>query len=332
MKRLRVALAALLFAALPALSQVVQYAPKPCRMDGTDCAPQRVLLGNGTAAAPSYSFSTDATSGWYFTPTTLYAALGGAQSFSLTSTALTIPAGSTFGIAGDTFLSRRGAANWNLGAADAASPVAQTLTVQGARGGTDTNVAGVTETFQGSLGTGTGASGPIVFKAGTPQTTGTAQHVANTVLTLQDIGTAGTSSPQAVFAGGVAITPAAGISKGVIVALGKLTSLNLNSVAATTIFTTPAAGFTRCVVTQVIVDNYSGAWTSASVSFGSSGTPTDWAATATNANAATGKFWLLNPTATLSPTYGTGIAFQANVTIVQGVAATADVTVWGYYE
>jgi hypothetical protein len=126
--------------------------------------------------------------------------------------------------------------------------------------------------------------------------------------------------------------PAAGSSRGFLVVLGKLTGLNLNSVAATTIFTTPASGFNRCVVLNVIVDNYSIAATTASVSFGSSGTPTDWAATATNANAAAGHFVLLTPTATLSPTYGTGIAFQANCTIAQGSAATCDVTVLGYYE
>jgi len=155
-------------------------------------------------------------------------------------------------------------------------------------------------------------------------------------MALEGIGIVGypTNIGQAItFSGGIVQTPpASGAGRGLVVQLGKLTGLNLNSVAATTIFTTPASGFTRCVVLNVVVDNYSIAATTASVSFGSSGTPTDWAATATNANAATGKFQLLTPTAALSPTYGTGIAFVANVTIGQGSAATADVTVLGYYE
>lgn len=65
MRALKLALAALLFAAPSVLGQVVQYAPKPCKMDGTDCAPERLLLGNGTAAAPSYSFAADPSTGFY---------------------------------------------------------------------------------------------------------------------------------------------------------------------------------------------------------------------------------------------------------------------------
>jgi hypothetical protein len=125
--------------------------------------------------------------------------------------------------------------------------------------------------------------------------------------------------------------PASG--RGVSVQLGKRVGLDLNAVAATTIFTTPASGFTRCVVTEIIVDNFSLAATTASVSYGASGTPTDWAATATMAGANTNKFVQLSggPAATASATYGTAVAFVANVTIAQGVAATADVSCWGYY-
>jgi hypothetical protein len=87
-----------------------------------------------------------------------------------------------------------------FGLANAAAPVAQTLSFQGARGGTDTNTAGVTATWIGSLGTGTGASGDIVFKCGTAQTTGTTAHVAATIATFRDAGSAGTSIPQLVLA------------------------------------------------------------------------------------------------------------------------------------
>jgi hypothetical protein len=123
--------------------------------------------------------------------------------------------------------------------------------------------------------------------------------------------------------------PAGG--RGVVVQLGKAVAVNLNAAASTTIFTTPAAGFTRCVVLRVIRDNESIAATTASVQFGTAG-GADWAATAVNANAVAGKYQEIPSVATLSPVYGVSTTFQATVTIVQGAAATADLTAWGYYE
>jgi hypothetical protein len=63
----------------------------------------------------------------------------------------------------DTFLIRGGAANLHLGAADAAAPVAQTLSVQSVVAGT-TNTAGQAFTIDGSQGTGTGIGGDIIFR------------------------------------------------------------------------------------------------------------------------------------------------------------------------
>lgn len=104
------------------------------------------------------------------------------------------------GAVADTYLSRRTGATLQLGTADSASPVAQTLAFQGARSGTDTNTAAVDTTFQGSLGTGTGSSGAIVFKIGTPGSTGSTAHTANIVFTVKDSGSAGTSIPQLLLA------------------------------------------------------------------------------------------------------------------------------------
>ena len=113
--------------------------------------------------------------------------------------------------------------------------------------------------------------------------------------------------------------------------LGFLPSCNLNSVAATTIFTVPAAA-TGCYVTKIILQNYStGTPTTASISFGSSGTPTDWSATATDANATTTSAKVFSPTATLMKIYPASTAFVANVTIAQGSAVTGDILVFGYY-
>jgi hypothetical protein len=129
---------------------------------------------------------------------------------------------------------------------------------------------------------------------------------------------------------------APGTGRGVVVQLGKATGVALNTVAATSIFTTPAVGgFTRCVVTQVVWDNASAIATTTSVSYGASGTPTDWAATATLAGlTTTGKQIQVigGPPATGSATYGAGVSFVANITIPQGVATSADVTAYGYYE
>lgn len=90
-----------------------------------------------------------------------------------------------------------------LGAADAASAVAQTLSVQSVVAGTS-NTAGADWTQRGSLGTGTGASGNIVFQLGTPAASGTTQHTASTGLTLSNVGTSGTAAHRATFAGTVA--------------------------------------------------------------------------------------------------------------------------------
>jgi hypothetical protein len=78
-----------------------------------------------------------------------------------------------FSINSDTILSRRGAANWRFGNADAASPVAQTLSVQSVVSGTAGNVAGQDFKITGSQGTGTGAGGSIIFQVAEAGSTAT---------------------------------------------------------------------------------------------------------------------------------------------------------------
>ena len=70
-----------------------------------------------------------------------------------------------WGSSGDTYLRRNAAAHLTLGTADAASPVAQTLSVQNVVGGTS-NIAGATTTLRGSLGTSQGAPGRIHLTGG----------------------------------------------------------------------------------------------------------------------------------------------------------------------
>jgi hypothetical protein len=109
----------------------------------------------------------------------------------------------------DTILTRRAAANLRLGAADAAAPVAQTLSVQSVVAGT-TNTAGTNLTITGSQGTGTGAGGSIIFQVAPAGSSGTAQNALATALTID-------STRLATFAGAITTTgyvTAGGLSLG----------------------------------------------------------------------------------------------------------------------
>jgi len=111
----------------------------------------------------------------------------------------------------DLLLTRRAAANLRFGAADAAEPVPQTLSVQSVVAGTS-NTAGANLTITGSQGTGTGAGGSIIFQVAPAGSSGTAQNALSTVLTINSAGnitttgniTMGTTA-QLSAAGGAAI-------------------------------------------------------------------------------------------------------------------------------
>jgi hypothetical protein len=117
----------------------------------------------------------------------------------------------------DVFLRRAGIAQLQFGAADAAAPIAQTLTVQSVSAGTS-NTAGADWTFNGSKGTGTGAGGDIVFKTAPAGTTGTSQNALADVLRITNtqavkLGTGGTASlltPKALTLPGISLTDSAG--------------------------------------------------------------------------------------------------------------------------
>ena len=79
-------------------------------------------------------------------------------------------------------------ADFHLGLADAAAPVAQTLSVQSVVAGT-TNTAGVNFTIDGSQGTGTGAGGSILFRtAPAGGSGGSTVNALGTALTLTAAG------------------------------------------------------------------------------------------------------------------------------------------------
>jgi len=83
----------------------------------------------------------------------------------------------------DLFLSRGGAATLQLGSADAAAPVAQSLQVQNVSAGTS-NVAGANFNINGSRGTGTGVGGSIAFRVAPAGSSGTAQNALTDALTI----------------------------------------------------------------------------------------------------------------------------------------------------
>ena len=84
----------------------------------------------------------------------------------------------------DTMISRRTAANLQLGAADAAAPVPQLLSVQSVVAGTS-NTAGAAFTITGSQGTGSGAGGSIIFQVAAAGAAPTVQNALIDALTIK---------------------------------------------------------------------------------------------------------------------------------------------------
>lgn len=117
----------------------------------------------------------------------------------------------------DTFIERAGAASLRYGSADAAAPVAQTLSVQNVVAGT-TNTAGAAWTFNASQGTGTGTGGSFLFQVAPAGSTGSTQNAFVTALTIfgdagLTLGTptggdkgAGTINTAGLYVNGVAVS------------------------------------------------------------------------------------------------------------------------------
>lgn len=123
----------------------------------------------GSAMAPTISPFGDQTSGLFWTSATnLSVGVSGNERFRFGSGGSFadiggLAVGSTVSGA-DTFLTRNAAAVWQLGAANAAAPIAQTLMTQGSRGGTDTNTAGANLTISSGQGTGNSTPSSLIFQ------------------------------------------------------------------------------------------------------------------------------------------------------------------------
>jgi hypothetical protein len=141
----------------------------------------------GIASSANYLYQDD-TGTWSFTT----AGLGNTPAVSIKAGSFQILSTGFFSFSNssnsngnqDTILTRRGAANLRLGAADAAAPVAQTFSVQSVVAGT-TNGAGANFTITGSQGTGSGAGGSIIFQvAPAAGSSGTGQNTLVNALTI----------------------------------------------------------------------------------------------------------------------------------------------------
>lgn len=145
---------------------------------GTESGPA-VTLGNNTffgfyRTGNGFGYSNNQTSTFYNGGT--YAQVISTAGWAISST--TAASGTA-----DTILTRRSAANWQLGAADAAAPVAQALSVQSVVTATS-NIAGANWTLQGSKGTGTGVGGSIILQTAPASTTGSTPNTLVTAATI----------------------------------------------------------------------------------------------------------------------------------------------------
>lgn len=164
----------------------------------------RVLVGDGTAAAPGLASALNPTSGLWFTAsgspilgagsTAQVAASNGVRVAS--TGVIGFASGTADGTAHDTFLTRGAAATLQLGAANAASPVAQVLKFQDATG-TNANAA-ATATVKCPAGTGTGTPGACVFQAPVGGSSGSTAHTQTDALKI--IGAASGGVPGVVLA------------------------------------------------------------------------------------------------------------------------------------
>jgi hypothetical protein len=159
----------------------------------------------------------------------------------------------------DTILTRKGERNLQLGAADAATALAQTLSVQSVVANT-TNGAGANFTINGSQGTGNAAGGSIIFQVAPAGGSGFAQNGLVNALTIASTNaiTAGANGTISFPTSSTTLPSAPGIgawvstlglfgSGGVLAATISSTALNLGSAYqfswnSDTNFTRAAAG------------------------------------------------------------------------------------------
>mgnify|MGYP001594517098 CR=1 FL=1 len=170
-----------------------------------------IYVGNGALATPSISFANDTDKGFYLKTGGGYEAIGisidGASEVALGSgnsniAKVVVSISGSFGwsnsssaISGtnDLVLTRPAAATLQLGFANAAAPVSQTIRAQGSRSGTDTNIAGGNLTLEPGLSTGNATPAAIILQSPVPVASGTGAQTITVGLVVKN-GTAKVSS------------------------------------------------------------------------------------------------------------------------------------------
>lgn len=225
-----------------------------------------VISGSATEGSQAINFASNTAVGLYASGSQLYFTGNGVnfpqQIFSTSFININNDTSTfRFGTSFDLILGRKAAANLRFGAADAASPVAQTLSVQSiVAGQTNASAAAYPLTITGSQGTGTGAGGSIIFQVAPAGGSGTAQNALSTALTIAStnaitVGANGTISfptsattlPSAAGIGAWVSTLGLFGSGGVLAATISSTAVNLGSAYqfswnSDTNFTRSAAG------------------------------------------------------------------------------------------
>jgi hypothetical protein len=137
----------------------------------------QLLVGNGTAAAPSYSFLTAPSTGTYFNSSVLWSAIVGIPRFAVDAGAVYVTG--TLNISPTTintnsvYLVAPAAANLQLGV-NSATPIAQTFNLAPSvtAGGATTDTKGARVTLKSGNGVGTKGSGDFVLQTAPGGATG----------------------------------------------------------------------------------------------------------------------------------------------------------------
>jgi len=137
----------------------------------TQAQPAASDLSNGTTGSGAVVLATS--------PTLVTPALGSASATELAVSKIDLDSSNK-----DVFLTRNAAATLQHGDANSATPVNQTITTQGSRGGTDTNVSGANLTITSGPGTGNSAASSLAFQTPTVGSSGTTAQTLATRLTI----------------------------------------------------------------------------------------------------------------------------------------------------
>jgi len=157
----------------------------------------------------------------------------------------------------DLLLTRKAAANLRFGAADAAAPVAQTLSVQSVVSGTAGNVAGANFTITGSQGTGTGAGGSLIFQVAPAGSTATfTVTFTNGSATISGTGLPSTTGTAVAFTTTGALPTNFAINTTYFVLAGSTsTAITVAATAGGTAIVAGSAGSGTQTLTQALAQN-----------------------------------------------------------------------------